>query len=403
MTEIEKKAALYLRPYMGKDPVIIDAGSNKGEWAEILAPTVKEIHLFEPNEIFLHYTMVKFDNLSNVVYNSVGLFSVNKISPFYYFTNSNNGLSSVFKNQIWIDMGLPMKEQKINVISLDHYWQTKDYDIDFLKIDVEGADFDVLLGAIGLLRAKRIKFIQIEHSDHIILSGRSWGELVTFVRSLGYDVYDFTGLRFELASEPYGQENYYIMPEITQDWNKEFIKNVSAIPKNFNSEVDYQNYHFKFVLEIGCFEGLTTRYICDNLLSPDGRVICIDPLPDDENTLPFGEDNKIFAGQYGRFARNTNGYPVELIRKKSREVMTEEGFRHYRFDLIYIDGDHREDEVFNDGVMSFEVCRKGGYILFDDYGWREETARGIDRFLGAYGDYLRVLVKDYQVLVQKIS
>lgn len=392
MTELEKKAALVLRPYMGKDPIIIDAGSNKGEWAEILAPTVKEIHLFEPNEIFLHYTMVKFDYLDNVIYNNVGLFSVNKISPFYYFINSNNGLSSVFKNQIWIDMGLPMKEGKINVVTLDHYWHNKGYDIDFLKIDVEGADFDVLLGAIELLRAKRIKFIQIEHSEHILLSGHSWGELVTFVRSLGYELYDFTGLKFEKANEPYGQENYYIMPEITQDWNKEFIKNVSFLGGRII-----------FALEIGCFEGLTTRYICDNLLSPDGRVICIDPLPDDENTLPFGEDNKLFAGQYGRFKRNTTGYPVELIRKKSREVMMDKNFRDYRFDLIYIDGDHHEEEVFNDGVMSFEVCRKGGYILFDDYGWREETARGIDRFLGAYGDYLRVMVKDYQVLVQKIS
>ena len=124
------------------------------------------------------------------------------------------------------------------------------------------------------------------------------------------------------------------MAEFTQDWNREFKENTKGI------KVD-------FALEIGCFEGLTTNYICDNLLSKEGRIICIDPLPDDHNTLPFGEDNKIFEGQYDRFVRNTRGRPVELIRKKSDEAF-DRNFRDYRFGLIYIDGDHREDAAARD-------------------------------------------------------
>lgn len=389
MTELEKKAALTLRPYLSKDPIIFDVGSNKGDWASILGPNAKEVHLFEPNEILLHYSMVRFESLTNVVYNSVGLFSENKITDFHYFTNVNNGLSSVFMNQLWVDMGLPMKDKKIHVVTLDHYTKEHDYTIDLIKIDVEGADFDVLKGAERLLTEKKIKFIQVEHSDHIQLSGHSWIELVEYMESKGYFCYDFDGERFFRTNE-YTGENYYFMQEFTQDWNTEFKKNTRGMK-------------FDFALEVGAFEGLTTCYICDNLLNPGGRVIVIDPLPDDHNTLPFGEDNKIFEGQYVRFIRNTLGRPVELLRMPSRLAFKKEGFKDYRFDFIYIDGDHCDEAVYSDGINALNSCRIGGHILFDDYEWREETKRGIDRFLRDCDRYIEVVIRGYQVMVKKLK
>jgi FkbM family methyltransferase len=399
MTELERKAALALRPYMSKDPVIVDAGSNKGDWSDIFAGRVSEIHLFEPNEIFLHYSMVRFCEHKGMFYYGNGLSDEAGLSEFYYFTNSNNGLSSIFYNQFWVDQGLPMKKGSIRLTTLDNCFNK---DIDYLKIDVEGADFKVLKGASRLLDEKKIRFIQVEHSDHIKLSGNSWGDLVAYMESKGYFCYDFTGLEF-VRTDKYTEENYYFMGDFTQDWNREFKESVKLIPKQFKSQIDYQNYHFSFCLEIGAFEGLTTCYICDNLLSPDGRVIVIDPLPDDHNTLPFGEDNKIFEGQYDRFVRNTTGKPVELMRMESREAFKSKGFSYYRFDFIYIDGDHRADAVYLDGANSLNVCKKGGFILFDDYEWREETKAGIDRFLNEYMKFIEVVQMGYQVMVKKIE
>jgi len=66
ISETEVKAVLALRERCGADPIVFDVGSNKGDWASILAPNVKDIHLFEPNEILLHYSMVRFDTLKNV-------------------------------------------------------------------------------------------------------------------------------------------------------------------------------------------------------------------------------------------------------------------------------------------------------------------------------------------------
>jgi hypothetical protein len=87
---------------------------------------------------------------------------------------------------------------------------------------------------------------------------------------------------------------------------------------------------------------------------------------------------------------------------KSREAHAK--LKHYRFGLIYIDGDHTEDGVFTDAVLYWNQLREDGtgYMLFDDYGQAEETRRGIDRFLETQKGNFELLVKDYQVLIRRL-
>ena len=37
------------------------------------------------------------------------------------------------------------------------------------------------------------------------------------------------------------------------------------------------------------------------------------------------------------------------------------------FDLIYIDGSHRRDDVMVDSLLAWSLLREGGFIIFDDY------------------------------------
>lgn len=387
MTEIEKKAALTLRPYFSKDPIVFDIGSNKGDWADVLVRSCYNMHLFEPNEILLHYSMVRFDTLTHIAYFNFGIGSRSIEADFYYFINQNNGLSSIYYNPYYVDeLKLPMQKCEIKVKALDDWWPKKDQ-IDMIKIDVEGADFDVLLGAKNILSERRVKFIQIEYSKHYELAGYTFENVVDFVRQFGYDVFHFNGESFEKRTDQQA-ENFYIMDkDFTQDWNREFKANTKALPK------------VMMALEIGCFEGLTTNYICDNLLQDGGRMICVDPLTDEY--LPGHKDNEMFKGQYERFIRNTSGYPVELVRKKSKDAFQD--LKDYRFGLIYIDGDHTQDGVFTDAVQYWNVLREDGtgYMLFDDYGQSEDTAAGIDRFLETQKGNFELITKGYQVLIRR--
>ena len=156
--------------------------------------------------------------------------------------------------------------------------------------------------------------------------------------------------------------------QYTHNWNQLFISNTSNI-KNLD-----------LCLEIGCFEGLTSNYICDNILSQNGKLICVDPLTENYLNNNLSESDiinnetiyKYFNNQYERFFNNTehqiNSNKLELIRTISIDAFPKlielyEG----QFDLIYIDGDHRADAVYIDAINSYTLCKIGGIIIFDDY------------------------------------
>lgn len=193
----------------------------------------------------------------------------------------------------------------------------------------------------------------------------------------------------------------------THDWNSEFKKNTRNLGK------------FNLCLEIGCFEGLTSNYICDHLLNTNGKLICIDPLTDNylNNDLKKSDIKnnetiyKYFNNQYHRFISNTSHQidtnKLILKRNISSEIFPEliseyEG----KFDLIYIDGDHRATYVYIDAINSFKLLAPNGIMIFDDYSWgkiynEQATSFGIDRFLLEYEGSFDLLIKTYQVVIRK--
>lgn len=412
MDEKEIKAIEWLYPFLlkGEKPVIFDVGSNKGTWSDLFLKEFGEdceVYLFEPNKLLLDFTRVKYDYNKNIVFNECAVTNVHGSTvPFFYFTNYNNGLSSIYRNKRWINEGLPMVSGFADTVSIDQYCYYKSIlHIHCMKVDVEGAESLVLSGAKRMLSQGRIEVIQVEYNEHYKLGGHSFLEILDFVEQYGYKAYEFNGDNFvrihkESFVEDYRFDNFYITKRVienTQDWNAQFKE--SVLQMEFMPEL---------ALEIGCFEGLTSKFICENMIQPGGRLICVDPMKDeyftdrlDEDAIKMNESLPYFKDQYQRFLRNTRGLPVELIKKISRDAFFD--IRNLRFDFVFIDGDHRKDEVLHDGHMAMMLTREDGfaYILFDDYHWSAGTKEAIDEFLETYKERIEVLVKDQQVLVRK--
>ncbi len=194
----------------------------------------------------------------------------------------------------------------------------------------------------------------------------------------------------------------------THKWNGAFIKSTEGLKG------------LRTCIEIGCFEGLTSNYICENMLADDGLLICIDPLKDEYLVENLSEadiknnagDYAYFSGQHRRFIDNTrhniNTGRLRLIRESSSIALDDLYYEYYdKVDFIYIDGDHRTLPAYLDGKLSLKLCKSQGLILFDDYLWHDAngnstTKDGIDRFLNEFKDQIEVVAKDYQVMVRKL-
>lgn len=192
------------------------------------------------------------------------------------------------------------------------------------------------------------------------------------------------------------------MKTYTKDWNIHFTNNVTNVSD------------FSLSLEIGCFEGLTSNYIVDNLMSPKDILICVDPLTDKylntdltDNDIELNEtEYSFFEGQYDRFISNVGEHiksgKIILYRDLSINVYhkLEKDFGK-NFSFIYIDGDHRPESVYIDAINCFYLCKKNGYILFDDFLWKD-TRLGIDKFVEEKFDELKIVQKGEQLLIKKL-
>jgi predicted O-methyltransferase YrrM len=99
-------------------------------------------------------------------------------------------------------------------------------------------------------------------------------------------------------------------------------------------------------LEIGCFEGASLTYMFENVLTHcESTATVIDPFIFYEN-------------QYNIFNENIKPYMNQINLKKgySQDILST--LTQDYFDLIYIDGDHTSEGVFNDAILSFPLLKK---------------------------------------------
>lgn len=139
--------------YIKDDSVVVDIGANKGLYSSAFAQNAKVVYAFEVSDpvlVQLKKTAKKFKNIK-IVKKAASDKSIN--SPFYIDENrfSNSGLVKQVNG--------PIKE--VECIKLDDYFLKKDFKIDFVKIDTEGTELNVLKGMKKIIDKFR-PYIMIE-------------------------------------------------------------------------------------------------------------------------------------------------------------------------------------------------------------------------------------------------
>ena len=151
------------------DPIIFDVGSHKGKLAKLMYDLYKNavIYCFEPNKS-MNDDLKKIGNNIKVYNCALGekneekQILINKIDLTNTLSKINeNSLYLKIKNFILAKSKKDNVYETIQVISLENFCiEKKIKDIDFLKLDVEGYEYNVLLGAKNII--KNVKFVMLE-------------------------------------------------------------------------------------------------------------------------------------------------------------------------------------------------------------------------------------------------
>jgi predicted O-methyltransferase YrrM len=168
-------------------------------------------------------------------------------------------------------------------------------------------------------------------------------------------------------------------------------------------------------LEIGCFEGRSTVWFLEHVLTdPTSSIDVIDTFEGSPEHARLTPD-ALTAGLYETFTANTAPYAdkVSVHQSTSFDRLVSLAKWHDpfdAFDFVYLDGSHRASDVLTDAVLAWTLIRPGGVLLFDDTNWKYtvpetgevlEPKRGIDAFRVAFAGQFELLADGAQVAIRK--
>lgn len=205
---------------------VFDVGASGGEWAERalqINPSIG-LHCFEPlplNQLSLVSRIGGRAVVNACAVGAVdGRMSLNVLAED---RDSNWQLSSLYAREQGV-FGEAHK-MPVDVISLETYCQRNRIEhIDFLKIDVEGAEVDVLTGAARLLREGRIMAVQFEYGTTWLDARCQLRDVFDLVQGTGYAVGKLTPDGYRLFDrywsglDSFRYSNWLILhPDIARD------------------------------------------------------------------------------------------------------------------------------------------------------------------------------------------
>lgn len=168
-----------------KPTLIIDGGANVGDYSILANQTMPNctIYAFEPVEATFQHLLSNIKDLKNVVPIKKGLFKENCELSINLFASNEH--SSIYDIE-----GLPIgsdQQQKIELVRGDDFMRNQNIaSVDFLKLDVEGAEYDALLGFENTIKQGRIKAVQFEYGYINISTKKLLIDYYTFFEANGY-------------------------------------------------------------------------------------------------------------------------------------------------------------------------------------------------------------------------
>lgn len=174
-TNGEKSILRYLSSTHKLD-LIMDVGANDGKYSLMLKSFFPNaiIHAFEPMETTFALAKDALLNTSNIYLQKKALGASNgEIILYNDASNHWDKVSTSYPSGLQTFFGMnDLQAFPVELIRLDNYVDDKQLkeQINFIKIDVEGAELEVLKGAKNLIENNMLEIIQFEFNNFNIAS-----------------------------------------------------------------------------------------------------------------------------------------------------------------------------------------------------------------------------------------
>lgn len=132
---------------------------------------------------------IKANNLSKKIKLYKNLIGEKNCKKNFYFSKDESPLNSIIK----VKQIEKYNSQSINQISIDYFCRKSGLFPDIIKIDVEGAELNVLIGAKETIQKYKPTIYLSVHPSHLIELGFDLDQLKNLINLFEYKIEDFNG------------------------------------------------------------------------------------------------------------------------------------------------------------------------------------------------------------------
>lgn len=193
-TEVERAERIFYLEYLREGMTVFDAGANVGELTLLFSRFVGasgSVHAFEPTGAgFARLEAVcRAASLRNVRLNQLALAEEEGAVRLHVYDDDYLSWTSRAARPLE-NYGINVKPTTIEEVpatTVDLYCERNGVaKIDLLKIDVEGAELQVLIGARRMLHEKRVRCLTFEFGQTTFDMGNTPDQLESYLEDAGY-------------------------------------------------------------------------------------------------------------------------------------------------------------------------------------------------------------------------
>ncbi len=193
--EVERAERIFYLNYLREDMTVFDVGANVGELTLLFSRFVGDgsVHAFEASSAAFKRLELVCDasQKRNVRLNHLALSDKNGFVRLNVYDDAYSCFNSEAARPLK-DYGVdiePVGIEEAAATTVDDYCQREKIElIDLLKIDVEGAELQVMRGARRMLKSKSIRCLTFEFGQTTFDMGNRPEEIESFLKKMNYKI-----------------------------------------------------------------------------------------------------------------------------------------------------------------------------------------------------------------------